>query len=79
MHSYIVVSVNLEQELPEFEEMETELLLVGIGVSSAAYLASEIMLSEQGLVARTGLFLLVLTPGLIAGEMAVKHSDRELT
>jgi len=67
-----------EDEMPEFEDMNTELLLVGIGVSSAAYLSSEIMLSGQSLVAKTGLFLLVLTPGLIAGEMAVKHSDHEI-
>jgi hypothetical protein len=66
-------------KMPEFEDMNTELLLVGIGVSSAAYLSSEVMLSGQSLVAKTGLFLLVLTPGLIAGEMAVKHSDHELT
>jgi hypothetical protein len=67
-----------EDEMPEFEDMNTELLPIEIGVSSAAYLSSEIMLSGQSLVAKTGLFLLVLAPGLIAGEMAVKHSDHEL-
>jgi hypothetical protein len=64
-----------EDQLPEFEEMETENLLVGIAASSAGFLATELMLPEQNLVAKTGLFLLVAVPGLIAGEMATKHSE----
>lgn len=64
-----------EDQLPEFQEMETENLLVGIAASSAAFLATELMLPEQNLVAKTGLFLLVAVPGLIAGEMAARHSE----
>jgi hypothetical protein len=66
----------VEEDLPEFEEMDTKNLLVGIAASSAAYLATELMVPGQNLATRTGLFLLVATPSLIAGEMAVKHSER---
>lgn len=55
--------------------METENLLLGVAASSAAYLATEIMLPEQQLAVKTGLFLLITVPGLMAGEMAVKHSE----
>jgi hypothetical protein len=56
-------------------EPETENLLVSIAASSAAYMAAEIILSGQSPIARTGLFLLVAVPGVIAGEMAVNHSE----
>jgi hypothetical protein len=67
--------VATKDQLPEFEEMETENLLISIAASSAGFLAAEIMLPEQNLVAKTGLFLLVAVPGLVAGEMAVKHAQ----
>lgn len=65
-----------QDELPEFEEMETEIRLVSIAASSAAYMAAQIMLPGQNLVASLGLFLIITVPSIIAGEMAVKHSNR---
>lgn len=63
-----------EDQLPEFGEMQTENILIGISASSAAFLATDLMLPEQNLVAKTGLFLLIVVPGLIAGEIATEHS-----